>query len=135
MITAYIGLGSNLNNPKAQLEQAINHLQQLPKTNFISVSSFYHSKPVGPQDQPDFINAVAKIETTLEPLELLDQLQSIEKKQDRIKTRHWGERTIDCDILYYGDIVLKTARLTIPHPEIQAREFVLKPLAELGIIT
>lgn len=129
--SVFIGLGSNLDQPANQLKQALKLLAQLPDTELLSHSSFYGSKPVGPQDQPDFINAVAQLNTTLSPEILLQQLQAIEQQQGRIKKRHWGERTIDLDILLFGQTEIDTPNLTIPHKEISQRDFVLKPLLEL----
>ncbi len=131
MNRVYVGLGSNINNPILQLHFAIVELMTLEKVQWIGVSSFYKSKPVGPQDQPDFINAVAVIETNLSPLDLLGHFQVIENNQGRVKTRHWGERSIDLDILLYADLVVDTPDLTIPHPEMQNRAFVLTPLNEV----
>ncbi|WP_250656489.1 2-amino-4-hydroxy-6-hydroxymethyldihydropteridine diphosphokinase [Alkalimarinus coralli] len=128
----YIGLGSNLNEPANQLRQALVTLEQHPHITLVVHSSFYGSKPVGPQDQPDFVNAVALLETSLTPEALLEALKLIEKRQGRIKKRHWGERTIDLDILLFGDIVMDTPDLTIPHKELANRDFVLRPLLELN---
>ncbi|UZE95876.1 2-amino-4-hydroxy-6-hydroxymethyldihydropteridine diphosphokinase [Alkalimarinus alittae] len=127
----YIGLGSNLDEPTKQLKVALSTLAKLPATELISHSSFYSSKPVGPQDQPDFVNAVAQLKTTLSPEALLQQLQTIERNQGRIKKRHWGERTIDLDILMFGNQTINTPELTVPHKEISNRDFVLKPMLEL----
>lgn len=132
MITAYLGLSSNLNNPESQLRQAIQAISAMPQTRLIKTSSFYNTKPMGPQDQPDFINAVVAIETALIPLQLLNELQWIEQQQNRVKTRQWGERTIDCDILLYGDLELKSEILTIPHKGLTERDFVLIPLKEIA---
>lgn len=128
----YLSLGSNLNNPQQQLETAFIELNQLPKTQLVKKSSLWSSQPIGPQDQPDFINAAALISTQLEPLELLDQLQGLEKKHQRKKLRHWGERTLDLDIISYGNLVLTSPRLNLPHPEAKNRAFVLLPLAEIN---
>lgn len=127
----YIGLGSNIEQPKRQILGALKALANLKEVNFVQSSSLYLSAPHGPQDQPDFVNAVAKITTSLEPLELLDRLQAIEQSQNRVKTRHWGERTIDLDILLYAQIQLVTERLCIPHKHMLQREFVLVPLLEI----
>ncbi|MFD2230797.1 2-amino-4-hydroxy-6-hydroxymethyldihydropteridine diphosphokinase [Alkalimarinus sediminis] len=129
--TVYIGLGSNLNEPAKQLETALRTLAELPNCELIRHSSFYCSKPVGPQDQPDFVNAAAQISTTLSPESLLKQLQLIEQGQGRIKKRHWGERTIDLDILLFNSDLIDLPELSIPHKEIGNRDFVLKPLLEL----
>ncbi|MGC7559302.1 2-amino-4-hydroxy-6-hydroxymethyldihydropteridine diphosphokinase [Pasteurella sp. PK-2025] len=128
----YIALGSNLNAPVEQLNTAIQALAQLPETQMVQVSSFYQSKPLGPQDQPDYINAVACIDTRLEPLELLDQLQHIENTQGRVRLRRWGERTLDLDILLYADQIIQTERLTVPHYAMHLREFVIIPLFEIA---
>ncbi|MDX1348372.1 MAG: 2-amino-4-hydroxy-6-hydroxymethyldihydropteridine diphosphokinase [Thiomicrorhabdus chilensis] len=127
----YIGLGSNLQDPASQIEQAFQAIDQLPQTRLLKHSRLYSSKPLGPQDQPDFVNAVCLVETELEAQALLTALQEIERNQGRIKKRHWGERNIDLDILLYADQKLKTQTLTIPHPEIAQRDFVLLPLAEI----
>ena len=107
MITAYIALGSNLNTPVEQLHSALNAISQLPNTHLVTASSFYKSKPLGPQDQPDYVNAVAKIKTELSPLALLDELQRIENEQGRVRLRRWGERTLDLDILLYGNEIIQ----------------------------
>ncbi|MDX1795757.1 MAG: 2-amino-4-hydroxy-6-hydroxymethyldihydropteridine diphosphokinase [Hydrogenovibrio sp.] len=131
MAVAYIGIGSNLDDPALQVRQAIESLNDLPKTRLLKASSLYGSKPQGPQDQPDFINAVASIETDLSPLDLLLALQQQEQQQGKIKKRHWGERVIDLDILLYDDVVLDQADLILPHPQIDQRDFVLLPLQEV----
>ncbi|OOF47314.1 2-amino-4-hydroxy-6-hydroxymethyldihydropteridine diphosphokinase [Rodentibacter trehalosifermentans] len=132
MITAYIALGSNLNTPIEQLNSALNAIENLPQTRLLAVSGFYQSKPLGPQDQPDYVNAVAKIETTLAPLPLLDELQRIEKAQGRVRLRRWGERTLDLDILLYSNEIIQSERLTVPHYDMNNREFVIVPLAEIA---
>ncbi len=129
MQTVYIALGSNLNNPLDQLHQAVKSLQHF--ANF-KISSFYGSKPLGPQDQPDYVNAVACFDTNLSPLELLDYLQDIENQQGRVRLRRWGERTLDLDILLFGENIIKNARLTVPHYDMHNREFVIVPLYELN---
>ena len=111
MITAYIALGSNLNTPVEQLHAALKAISQLPNTHLVTTSSFYKSKPLGPQDQPDYVNAVAKIKTELSPLALLDELQRIENEQGRVRLRRWGERTLDLDILLYGNEIIQNERL------------------------
>ncbi len=128
MEKVYIALGSNLNNPLVQLKQAVRSLQKF--ANF-KISPFYTSKPLGPQDQPDYVNAVASFDTELQPLELLDYLQKIENQQGRVRLRRWGERTLDLDILLFGKKVITSDRLTIPHYDMQNREFVIVPLYEL----
>ncbi len=129
MEKVYIALGSNLNNPLDQLHQAVKSLQHF--ANF-QISSFYGSKPLGPQDQPDYVNAVASFDTDLLPLELLDYLQSIENQQGRVRLRRWGERTLDLDILLFGKNIIKNDRLTVPHYDMHNREFVIVPLYELN---
>lgn len=132
MSIAYIALGSNLNMPIAQLQSALKAMDRLPQTKLLNVSSFYQSKPLGPQDQPDYVNAVACIETQLQPIELLDALQYIENEQGRVRLRRWGERTLDLDILLYDDLQLQSERLTIPHYDMKHREFVMIPLQEIA---
>ena len=129
---AYIGLGSNLENPLQQIKTAIDDLQSLADINIVSVSSLYQSPPMGPADQPDYINAVLALETSLNPHQLLDALQSVEQLHGRVRKRHWGERTLDLDILLYGDQILDDERLKIPHPGMHERAFVLYPLAEIA---
>ena len=132
MTNVFIGLGGNLDNPVEQLKIAIESINQLEATSVINCSQFYGSTPLGPEDQPDFINAVCQIQTELAPSDLLSQLQNIEIEQGRIKKRHWGERLIDLDILLYGDQQISSETLTIPHLEITNRDFVLIPLAEIA---
>ena len=129
---AYIGLGSNLENPVAQLDRAIDTLKKHDDLKNLRVSSIYGSKPVGPQDQPDYINAVATFETNLSPIDLLDLLQSIEQSQRRVRERHWGPRTLDLDLLLYGQETIQSPRLTVPHPFMLERGFVIKPLSALA---
>jgi 2-amino-4-hydroxy-6-hydroxymethyldihydropteridine diphosphokinase len=129
---AYIGLGSNLENPLQQIKTAIDDLQSLADINIVSVSSLYQSPPMGPADQPDYINAVLALETSLNPHQLLDALQSVEQLHGRVRKRHWGERTLDLDILLFGDQILDDERLKIPHPGMHERAFVLYPLAEIA---
>ena len=128
----YIGIGANLDNPQQQVKEAIAELDLLPSTQLIQASSLYHSKPVGPQDQPDYINAVACIETVLAPIELLDALQNLEQQHGRIRKRHWGERTLDLDILLIDQHIIESERLTVPHPYATERSFVLFPLEEIA---
>jgi len=128
----FIGLGSNLADPELQIKAAITALDLVDEVSVITQSSLYSSPPMGPQDQPDYINAVVEIETTLFAHNLLDQLQSIEQQQGRIRKRHWGERTIDLDLLLYGANILDDERLQVPHPGIALRSFVLYPLAEIA---
>ena len=131
MNKVFIGLGSNLDEPLVQLQSAIAQLNIIESIDIIKVSDFYTSRPMGPQDQPDYINAVAEIDTILTADELLDELQKIENNQGRIRTQHWGPRTLDLDILLYGSDVIKTERLTVPHIGMSERNFVLYPLSDL----
>lgn len=132
MNRTYIGLGSNLNNPEQQVKDAIDRLSRLSRSSLIAVSPFYASKPMGPQDQPDYVNAVAALDTDLSPLELLERLQFIERQQGRVRIIRWGARTIDLDILLYGNQVLQSETLTIPHPGIKDRPFVIQPLLDIA---
>jgi len=128
-----IGLGSNLNNPIAQIQCAITRIQDLKSIRLLKQSPLYESLPQGPQDQDNFINAVILVESTLSPVELLEQLQGIEKQQGRIKYRHWGERVIDLDIIFYGQQQVKeeVPELTIPHPQALQRDFVVIPALDI----
>ncbi|MGF1840231.1 2-amino-4-hydroxy-6-hydroxymethyldihydropteridine diphosphokinase [Vibrio atlanticus] len=133
MITAYIAVGSNLADPVSQANLAIETLKNLPRTTFVATSQLYSSTPMGPQNQPDYINAVVAIKTELTPIELLDCTQKIEQEQGRVrKDERWGPRTLDLDIVLYGNEVIDSARLTVPHYGMKEREFVLYPLAEIA---
>ncbi|KPQ21884.1 MULTISPECIES: 2-amino-4-hydroxy-6-hydroxymethyldihydropteridine diphosphokinase [unclassified Halomonas] len=132
MSLAYIGLGSNLDNPVAQVRQALDELARLPLSQRHGTSSLYATPPLGPQDQPDFINAVAALETSLSPLALLDQLQALEQRHRRQRRRHWGPRTLDLDLLLYDQQTLDLSRLRLPHLHMHERGFVLVPLHELA---
>ncbi|WP_420827042.1 2-amino-4-hydroxy-6-hydroxymethyldihydropteridine diphosphokinase [Marinomonas ostreistagni] len=132
MNTVYIGLGSNLEDPLAQLKSAISTLQQHPDIAHFTVSEIYRSKPVGPQDQPDFINAVARFDTELSAIATLDLLQSIEQAQRRVRERHWGPRTLDLDILLFNQELIDEPRLNVPHPFMLERGFVIRPLLDLA---
>lgn len=131
MADVYIALGSNLDSPHSQLDSALKAIAQHPDIQLIRVSSRYQTPPIGPQ-QPDFINAAARLSTQLPPLELLDALQAIEQQQNRVRSIHWGPRTLDLDILFYDNLQLDSERLTIPHPRIGERAFVLVPLADIN---
>jgi 2-amino-4-hydroxy-6-hydroxymethyldihydropteridine diphosphokinase len=131
MITTYIGLGSNLDHPRQQVQRAMDELDAVPQSRLGKRSSLYVSPPMGPQDQPDYVNAVAQLHTGLSPLDLLDALQSIERAHHRVRGERWGARTLDLDLLLYGDEILDSERLTIPHPGMAQRRFVLQPLAEI----
>lgn len=133
MSLAYIGLGSNLSDPQAQIYAAIEKLKQLDGGNVIKISSLYFSRPMGPQDQPDYMNAVLALETNKSAIELLEQLQHIENITGRIrKDDRWGARILDLDIILFDQQVINTSRLTIPHYGLKQREFVLLPLAEIA---
>ena len=131
-VRCYIGLGSNLNQPRKQLEQAIGQLKKLPQSHWVTCSTFHQTAPVGPVKQPDFINAVAAIDTSLDPHTLLTALQAIENAQHRTRQVRWGPRTLDLDLLLYGDHVINTPTLTVPHPEMCHRLFVIAPLLEIA---
>ncbi|MFO1434775.1 MAG: 2-amino-4-hydroxy-6-hydroxymethyldihydropteridine diphosphokinase [Candidatus Competibacteraceae bacterium] len=131
-VTAYIGIGSNLADPVAQVRQAVLALERLPQTHVIACSPLYCSKPWGMPGQPDYINAVAALETTLPALELLTQLQVLETVHGRVRTVRWGPRTLDLDILLYGELQLDEPRLIVPHPRLRERAFVLYPLRDLA---
>ncbi len=131
-VEAYIGLGSNLQDPQLQVTTAIDALEEIRNTQLIACSSLYRSKPMGPASQPDFVNAVAKIATTLSAEELLTALQSIEHGHRRVRgAQRWGPRTLDLDIILFGDQEIDTNRLKIPHSGMTDREFVLIPLQEI----
>ena len=127
----YIGLGSNLEVPKRQILLALEAIRDANKIELIVTSSFYESKPLLDMPGPKYINAVCKIETDLSPLDLLDVCQQIESNQNRIRDIKWGSRTIDLDILIYGNQIFSTKKLDIPHPEMVNRSFVLLPLYEI----
>jgi 2-amino-4-hydroxy-6-hydroxymethyldihydropteridine diphosphokinase len=127
----FIGLGSNQADPSAQLAGAVARLAALSETELVAQSPFYRSKPVGPQDQPDFVNGAAWLRTELSALELLDQLQAIEQAHGRERIQHWGPRTLDLDLLLYGNDTIASERLTVPHAELANRDFVLQPLLDL----
>ncbi|WP_159817689.1 2-amino-4-hydroxy-6-hydroxymethyldihydropteridine diphosphokinase [Colwellia sp. 20A7] len=130
---AYIGLGSNLSEPIEQVKNAIKAIENITRSTVISVSSLYLSKPMGPQDQDDYINAVLCLETSLSAIELLDALQTIENEFGRVrKENRWGARILDLDIILFGNQVINSERLIIPHYGMTEREFVLIPLAEIS---
>jgi 2-amino-4-hydroxy-6-hydroxymethyldihydropteridine diphosphokinase len=130
---AYIGLGSNLADPRAQVLSALEDLARLPGCALRQRSGLYATRPVGPIDQPEFVNAVAAITTTLTPPQLLAALQGIEQAHGRARDgTRWGPRTLDLDLLVYGETRMQTPALQLPHPEIARRAFVLVPLAELA---
>jgi 2-amino-4-hydroxy-6-hydroxymethyldihydropteridine diphosphokinase len=132
-VTAYVGLGANLDDPVAQLRRAFGELAQLADTRVTARSPLYKSAPLGPRDQPDFINAAARLETRLAPLALLTALQAVESAHGRRRDGlRWGPRSLDLDLLLYGDLTLATAALTLPHPGLRERAFVLYPLADIA---
>ena len=131
MAICYIGLGSNLEDPRLQVSDALVELRDIPNTELLSHSLLYRSDPVGPPGQPDYINAVAKLDTSLEPEDLLDALQAIEQAHQRVRIEHWGPRTLDLDLLLYANDQIDTERLKVPHPFMTERSFVLYPLAEI----
>nr|WP_136251467.1 2-amino-4-hydroxy-6-hydroxymethyldihydropteridine diphosphokinase [Ningiella ruwaisensis] len=131
--TAFIGLGSNLAQPAEQLKGALRDLHQHEKVSLQRWSHLYQSAPMGPKDQPDYVNAVCQVTTSLRPEELLDVLQAIEQSHGRERKGHkWGPRTLDLDMLMFNDLRLNTERLTLPHYGMREREFVLVPLFEIA---
>ena len=131
-LRAYIGIGSNLDDPLAQVRAALQALAALPASQLSTCSPLYRSVPVGgPPGQPDYLNAVAALDTRLSADQLLRALQAIEAAQGRVRELRWGPRTLDLDILLYGDLVLDTPALTLPHPRMHLRAFVLAPLLEI----
>lgn len=129
---AYIGLGSNLGDRAGNLQTALSELAQMPTINITQVSSLYETAPVGVTEQPEFVNAVAALETTLTPLELLGVFLHLENKIGRVRTVRWGPRVIDLDLLLYGSERIALPELTVPHPRLHERAFVLVPLAEIA---
>ncbi len=128
----FIGLGSNLQNPHSQVNRALFEIDEVPNISVLARSSLYRSKPMGPANQPDFVNAVVKVSTVLEPSTLLHALQYIEKQHRReSSSQRWGPRTLDLDILLYGDLQVSSKGLHIPHAGVTKREFVLIPLQEI----
>ncbi len=125
-------MGSNIEQPYLQIKKAISALDELPETVVMKDSGYFKSKPMGPKDQPDYINAVVAIETAITAKELLQHCQRIEKQQGRVKLQHWGARTIDLDILLYADQQIQSYDLTVPHPGISLRDFVYMPLLKLN---
>ncbi len=132
-IEAFIGVGSNLEDPVRQVSMACCALAELPRCDLLARSSLFANPAIGPGDQPDYVNAVAQIATTLAPLELLDCLQAIEREQGRMRGAiRWSARTLDLDIVLYGDHVIASERLVVPHPRMHERAFVLYPLHEIA---
>ncbi len=129
---AYIALGSNLDNPKMQIQDAFAELDEIEYTHLLQTSSLYASAPWGYADQPDFVNAVAAVETELSPQRLLEELLKIETWHGRARSFANAPRTLDLDIALYGDVVADEHNLKIPHPRMHERAFVLLPLAEIA---
>lgn len=129
--TAYVALGSNLGDRHAHLAAATTALAALPETRLLARSAIYETAPVGPSGQTDYLNAVVRLATRLGPFDLLDALLAIEHSRGRIRTERWGSRTLDLDLLLHGDTILQHPRLTLPHPAMLARAFVLVPLHDL----
>ena len=133
MASVYIGLGSNLENPALQIRNAVQAVKSIESTVMSNISSLYYSRPMGPQDQPDYMNAVAELSTSLSPIELLNELQKIENNAGRVrKENQWGPRILDLDILLFDNKIITSERLTVPHYGLQKREFVLLPLHEIA---
>ena len=129
--TAYVALGSNLGDKEANLRKALELLEERG-VEIVKTSTFISTEPYGVTDQPQFLNGVCEVRTSLEPLELLHTLLDIEQEMGRVRLRHWGERNIDLDLLLYEDVVMDTEELKLPHPDMQNRDFVLLPLAEIA---
>ncbi len=136
-VICYVALGSNLGDSDKHIMDGLQALANHSNINFLNTSLFYQSKPHGPQDQPDYINAAVEFETILKPEALLDELQKIENENGRVRegVERWGARTLDLDLLFYGDETINTKRLTVPHPRICERAFVLYPLRDLLLVT
>ena len=129
--TAYVALGSNLGDKEANLRKALELLEERG-VEVVKTSSFICTEPYGVTDQPPFLNGVCEVRTSLVPLALLHTLLEIEQEMGRVRLRHWGERNIDLDLLLYEDVVMDTPQLKLPHPDMQNRDFVLLPLAEIA---
>ena len=132
MMICYLSLGANLGDKRKNLRQAVEYISQIDGVYLLNVSHFYETEPWGVKNQPNFINAAVKIESSLQPLELLNSLQAIEYKLGRVRKEHWGARTIDIDILSIDGITMDTERLKLPHPYMFERDFVLVPLSEVN---
>ncbi|WP_253379336.1 2-amino-4-hydroxy-6-hydroxymethyldihydropteridine diphosphokinase [unidentified bacterial endosymbiont] len=133
MTLAYLALGSNLSSPLEQVNAAVQALDNIPQSRVVAVSSFYRTPPLGPQDQPDYLNAAVMLETRLDAETLLDNTQRIELQQGRVrKAERWGPRTLDLDIMLFGDEEIHTERLTVPHYDMKNRGFMLWPLFEIA---
>lgn len=128
----YVGLGSNLDTPEDHILRAISEFKQIKNTHLIASSSLYQTKAWGVVEQDDFINAVVKLRTTLSPEALFDALMEMEKAHLRVRKERWGPRTLDCDLLLFGQHRIDSQRLTVPHPGLTVRATVLIPLAEIA---
>lgn len=131
-VVAYIGIGSNLDSPQQQVQRALQELAAIPGTRLITASPWYQSVAVGPGEQPSYVNGVAQLETGLDAHALLDHLQAIEQAHERVREVRWGPRTLDLDLLLFGTDLIQTARLSVPHPYLTQRNFVLYPLADIA---
>jgi 2-amino-4-hydroxy-6-hydroxymethyldihydropteridine diphosphokinase len=127
----YLGIGSNKNHPYFRINTVLKQINRIKSTNIVKKSSLYVTKPLGPQAQPNFINSVIEIRTSLEPIDLLHELQNLERLHNRKKTKRWGPRSMDIDILIYNNLIMNTDKLVIPHPGLEYRDFVLIPLYEI----
>lgn len=133
MTLAYIALGSNLASPLEQVNAAVQAIGEIPDSHVVAVSSFYRTPPLGPQDQPDYLNAAVALETALAPEVLLSHTQRIELQQGRVrKAERWGPRTLDLDIMLFGQEIIHTDTLTVPHYDMHNRGFMLWPLYEIA---
>ena len=129
---AFVGAGANLGEPIRQIRQAQDALQKSPGVTLLSASSLYRTQPVGPVEQPPFVNAVFSLEPEIGPHDLLSLLLDIEQKMGRVRGERWGPRVIDLDLLFYGEEIIKEQGLEVPHPRLHERRFVLAPLAEIA---
>ena len=132
MTLAYVGIGSNQENPRRQVEQAFGELGKIPRTRLTRKSSLYRSEPMGYAEQPEFVNAVAELDSALSALEMLQQLKRIEMRHGRKRSFPGAPRTLDLDLLLYGKELLRSKKLTLPHPRMHQRRFVLDPLVEIA---
>jgi 2-amino-4-hydroxy-6-hydroxymethyldihydropteridine pyrophosphokinase len=130
---AYIAIGSNLASPLEQVNAAVQAMGEIPQSRIVAVSSFYRTPPLGPQDQPDYLNAAVVLDTALDAETLLDNTQRIELQQGRVrKAERWGPRTLDLDLMLFGNEIINTERLTVPHYDMKNRGFMLWPLFEVA---
>ena len=127
----YIALGSNIGDREGNLKRALDMLEE-SSVHIIKKSKFYETKPYGVADQPDFLNDVAEFSADMQPIDLLHTMQDIERRMGRERKRHWGERNIDLDLLIYPNVIMDTPELTLPHKDMENREFVLRPMTEIA---